>query len=162
MPGPRQEQLWTQRVEPVRTSDQREKIMPNANEAKLLRVYARNSGGVVAQDTIPTDTAFEIVSEAEVGLALFNNGGPYNLILTVEDLATSTVVHRANKAGWLHEAEAAAGVSPNWSAPAFQFPFQVPAQPVMDHPYKARVVMTIGAADKIVEHRASEVFVIVS
>jgi hypothetical protein len=135
--------------------------MPNANEARLLRVYPRNSGGILTQETIPANTAFEIVSEAEAGSALFNNGGPYNLILTVEDLATSTVVHHAHKAGWLNEAPAAADAAPNWSAQAFQFPFQVPAQPVMDHPYKARVVMTVGAADKIVEHKESEVFVIV-
>ena len=135
--------------------------MPNANEVKLVRVYPRNSGGVIAQETIQTNTAFEIVSEAEVGSALFNSGGPYNLILTVEDLATSTVVHRANKAGSLHEEAAAEGASANWSAQEFQFPFQIPPQPVVNHPYKARVVMTVGAADKIVEYRASEVFVIV-
>ena len=135
--------------------------MPNVNEAKLVRVYPRHSGGVVPEETIPTNTAFEIVSEAQVGSAFFNNGGPYNLILTVEDLATSTVVHRATKAGWLHEAAAAADASPNWSEEAFQFPFQIPAQPVMNHPYKARVVMTVGVADKIVQYRASEVFVIV-
>ena len=135
--------------------------MPNANEAKLVRVYSRNFGGVVAEEAIPTNTAFEIVSEAEVGSALFNNGGPYNLILTVEDLAASTVVYNANKSGWLHEAAAAADAPPNWSAQTFQFPFQVPAQPVLNHPYKARIVMTVGAADKIVVHRASEVFVIV-
>ena len=138
-----------------------EKIMPNATEVRLIRVYPRNSGGVVAQEIIPTNTAFEIVSEAEVGSALFNSGGPYDLILTVEDLATSTVVHRANKAGWLHEGAAAEGAPPNWSAQEFQFPFQIPAQLVINHPYKARVVMAVGAADKIVEYRASEVFVIV-
>ena len=135
--------------------------MPNANEVKLVRVYPRNSGGVIAQETIPTNAAFEIVSEAEVGSALFNSGGPYNLIVTVEDLATSTVVHCSNKAGWLHEAAAAEGASPKWSAREFQFPFQIPAQPVINHPYKARVVMTVGAADKIVKYRASEVFIIV-
>jgi hypothetical protein len=135
--------------------------MPNANEVKLARVYPRNAGGVIAQETIPTNTAFEIVSEAEAGSALFNSGGLYNLIVTVEDLATGTVVHRANKAGWLHEAVAAEGASPNWSAQEFQFPFPIPAQPVTNHPYKARVVMTVGAADKIVKYRASEVFVIV-
>jgi hypothetical protein len=137
-------------------------MMPNANDAELVRVYPRNVGGVVAEETIPTNTAFEIVAEAEAGSALFNGGGPYNLILTVEDLATSTVVHNANKAGFLHEAAAAAGAPPNWSAQAFQFPFQVPAQAVVDHPYEARVVMTVGAANKIVEHKASEVFVIVA
>jgi len=135
--------------------------MPNANEAKLVRVYPRNYGGVMVQETIPTNTVFEIVCEAEAGSVLFNNGGPYNLILTIEDLATSTVVHRANKAGWLHEAAAAADAPPNWNAPAFQFPFQIPAQPAMNHPYKARVVMTIGNADKIVQYKASEVFIIV-
>jgi hypothetical protein len=135
--------------------------MPNANEVKLIRVYPRNSGGVIEQETIPTDTAFEIVSEAEAGSAVFNSGGPYNLILTVEDLATSSVVHRANKAGWLHEAAGAEGASPNWSMQEFQFPFQIPAQPAINHPYKARIVMAVGVADKIVEHRASEVFVIV-
>ena len=135
--------------------------MPNAYEAKLVRVYPRNSGGTVAQETIPTNTAFEIVSEAEVGSALFNGGGPYRLILTVEDLATSAVVHDANKAGWLHEAAAAEGVSSGWSEQEFQFAFQVPPQLVSNHPYKAHVVMTVGAVGKIVQYRASEVFVIV-
>jgi len=136
--------------------------MPNANDAELVRVYPRNAGGVVAEETIPTNTAFEIVAESEAGSALFNGGGPYNLILTVEDLATSAVVHNANKAGFLHEAAAAAGAPPNWSAQTFQFPFQVPAQAVVDHPYEARVVMTVGAANKIAVHKASEVFVIVA
>src|SRR5262245_920311 len=115
--------------------------MPNANEVKLVCVYPRNSGGVIAQETITTNKAFEIVSECKVGSSFFNGGGPYNLVLTVEDLATSTIVHRANKEGWLHEAAAAEGASPNWSALEFQFPFQIPPQPVINHPYKARVVM---------------------
>lgn len=90
--------------------------MPNANDAELVRVYPRNAGGVVAEETISTNTAFEIVAEAEAGLTLFNGGGPYNLILTVEDLATSAIVHNNNKAGLLHEPPAAAGAPPNWSA----------------------------------------------
>lgn len=135
--------------------------MPNANDAELVRVYPRNAAGVVAEETIPTNIAFEIVAEAEAGLALFNGGGPYNLILTLEDLATSAIVRNDSKVGSLHEAAAAAGQPPNWSAQPFQFPFQIPAQAVVDHPYVARVVMTVGAADKIVEHKQSEVFVIV-
>jgi hypothetical protein len=136
--------------------------MPSANEAKLVRVYPRNTGGAVAEETIPTNTAFEIVAETEAGSALFNGGGPYNLILTVEDLATSAIVFNASKPGFLHEAAPVPPAPPNWSAQAFEFPFQVPAQAVVDHPYEARVVMTVGAANKIVEHKASEVFVIVA
>jgi len=135
--------------------------MPNANDAELVRVYPRNTGGAVAEETIPTNTAFEVVTETEAGLTLFNGGGPYKLILTLENLATSAIVFTANKTGNLHEAAAAAGNPPNWSAQALQFPFAVPAQAAVDQPHRARVVMTVGAADPIVEYKESEVFVIV-
>jgi hypothetical protein len=132
----------------------KDSIVPNANDAELVRVYPRNAGGQIAEETIPTATAFEVVAEAEAGLTLFNGGGPYNLILTVEDLATSAIVHTASKTGNLHEAV-------GWSAQAFQFPFAVPAQTVVNDPYQARVVLTVGAADRIVEYQESAVFVIV-
>jgi len=70
------------------------------------------------------------------------------------DLATSAIVHTDSKTGNLHEAV-------GWNAQAFQFPFAVPAQAVVNDPYKARVILTVGAADRIAEYQETAVFVIV-
>ena len=129
--------------------------MPSANQCELSRVYVRNSGGQVSEESIKDNASFDVVLDAEAGQALFNNGGAYKLIMVLTDL-TGDYVTYANNAltGTFGDA--------NWPSPVLSFPFTLP--PVGpgrdDHVFQAMGVLSAGMSDPIVDTEQSDVFII--
>ncbi len=63
----------------------------NANDVEIARVYTRIEKGTIADTTFASNEKLEIVVEAEAGEAVFNNGGPYIIGISVHDLTDSKV-----------------------------------------------------------------------
>jgi hypothetical protein len=131
--------------------------MTAANDCELVRVFTRraSAGSTIADQTIKSDEAFDVVLQAEAGQTLFNIGGPYKLNLVVRDLTDGATVNAASQAGNFGDA--------NWPDLAMQFAFpSVPAQGAAkeDHIYQALVVATAGNADPIVGFAESDLMVI--
>jgi hypothetical protein len=129
--------------------------MTAANDCELVRVFPRSVGGDIADETIKSNEAFQVVLEAEAGQTLFDNGGPYSLSLVVRDESAGVVVNNANQAGSFQDL--------NWSDLAMEFVFpDIPAQGAanVDHIYRAIAVIRAGVANPIVSFAESELFVI--
>ena len=129
--------------------------MPSANECELSRVYVRNSGGQVSEESIKDNASFDVVLEAEVGQALFNNGGAYTLNMVLTDL-TNNYLTFANKRvnGTFGDV--------NWPSPVLSFPFALPpvGSGLDDHVFQAMGVLSAGKSDPIVDTEQSDVFLI--
>jgi hypothetical protein len=129
--------------------------MPSANECELSRVYVRNTGGLVGEESIKDNVNFEVVLEAEAGQTLHNGGGPYKLILVVTDFTNDYITYDTQtKAGTFGDA--------TWPNLPVQFAFTVPATGAGrdDHVFQAIGVVTAGLADPIVDTEFSDVFII--
>lgn len=129
--------------------------MTAANDCELVRVFSRPAGSVIADQTIKSNEAFEVVMQAEAGQTIFNLGGPYRLNLVVRDLTDGTTVNAAAQPGSFGDA--------NWPTLAMQFAFPaIPAQGAgkQDHIYQAIVVATAGNVDPIVGFAESDLLVI--
>jgi hypothetical protein len=131
--------------------------MTATNDCDLVRVFTRRAaaGSVIADQTIKSNEAFQVVMQAEAGQALFNNGGPYRLNVVVRDLTDGTTVNAATQAGNFGDA--------NWPGLAMQFAFPaIAAQGAgkQDHIYQATVVSTAGAVDPIVAFAESDLLII--
>jgi hypothetical protein len=129
--------------------------MPNTNECELSRVYVRNTGGLVSEESIKDSASFEVVLEAEAGQALFNNGGAYKLLMVLTDLTNDYITFNTNSvSGTFGDA--------NWPGPVLQFPFAVPATGSGrdDHVFQAMGVVSAGKNDPIVDTEQSDVFII--
>ena len=129
--------------------------MPNANGCELVRVFTRRVGSPIADDTIKSNEAFQVVIQAEAGQALWNIGGPYRLNLVVRDLTDGTTVNAVAQVGNFGDA--------NWPGLAMQFAFPaVPAQGAaqQDHIYQAIAVVTAGTVDPIVGFAESDLLII--
>jgi hypothetical protein len=129
--------------------------MTSPNDCELVRVFPRSVGGAIADETIKSDEAFQVVLEAEVGETLFGDGGPYSLSLVVRDESAGVVVNNANQTGLFGDA--------NWPDLAMEFVFpDIPAQGAAneDHIYRAIAVVRARRLDPIVSFAESELFVI--
>lgn len=129
--------------------------MPSANQCELSRVYVRNSGGQVSEESIKNDAAFEVVLEAEVGQALFNNGGAYKLIMVLTDLTGDYITYATNTvSGNFGDV--------NWPTPVLSHPFTLP--PIGsgrdDHVFQAMGVLSAGKNDPIVDTEQSDLLII--
>ncbi len=63
--------------------------MPNPNDADVVRVYTRETGGAIASTTPHVSTgghSFEVVAEAEAGSVLGGSNQPYTISLVAFDL----------------------------------------------------------------------------
>jgi hypothetical protein len=130
--------------------------MPNTDECELSRVYVRNPGGLVAEESIKDNVIFEVVLEAEAGQALFNQGGAYKLITVVTDFTNDYITFFTNSvSGTFGDA--------NWPNQVVQHAFTPPAAPGPgrdDHVFQAIGVVSAGRADPIVDTEFSDVFII--
>jgi len=91
------------------------------NDAQLVRVFTREAGGAISDETAKSGSAFEIVVEAEAGYALHSTGGKYDFGIVVRNLTTSSSIHTDTLSGLFGDA--------NWPADklANQFVFTLPA-----------------------------------
>jgi hypothetical protein len=63
----------------------------NANDAQFVRVYTREVGGVIADNSLAVSGGahnFDVIVEAEAGSVLGGSGAPYQLSLTAFDWTT--------------------------------------------------------------------------
>jgi hypothetical protein len=128
--------------------------MPNANECELARVYVRNQGGVVSEESIKDNLPFEIVLEAEAGTALLNGGGQFQLRVFLTDMVADITVPAGTALGAFHTAA--------WPTEALQQVFARPAPGAGndDHVFKAFGVLQAGLGDPIVDYEESDVFIV--
>jgi hypothetical protein len=63
------------------------------DDVELVRVYPREKGGLILAETLPSDTDFEVVVEAEAGQTILGSGGVYSIQIVVRDLTDFTVVY---------------------------------------------------------------------
>ena len=128
--------------------------MPNTMECELVRVYARNRGGLVAEEAIKDNVPYDVVMEAESGQGLFNQGGQYKLIMVLRDLTTSSTITQQVVQGTFGDA--------NWPTPVVQHAFaEAPAgNGADDHVLQALGVLSAGRNDPIVDTEQSDAFIV--
>ena len=92
------------------------------NDIQLARVWTRNTGGTVSDVTFPSDTAFQVVVDAEAGATAATSGMPWEITICVRDLHdNSPIVLTDSLSGTL-------GAAP-WNNPELAAVFTIPAQP---------------------------------
>jgi hypothetical protein len=128
--------------------------MPNANECELARVYVRNLGGNVSEESIKDNVRYEIVADAECGQTLLNTGGGFKLSVYLTDLVTDITTPAGNLVGNFK--------SGAWPNPALSQAFPQPASTGArdDHAMRAFGVLQAGAADPIVDFEESDIFIV--
>jgi hypothetical protein len=118
-------------------------------------LFTRPAGNSIADQTIKSNEAFDVVIQAEAGETLHNLGGPYKLSLIVRDLSNNgNNVNQNSQTGNFGDA--------NWPNLDMEYSFNVPAQgnAKKDHIYQAIVVLTAGNVNPIVGFAESDLFVI--
>ncbi|MBI1878893.1 MAG: hypothetical protein HYR94_11870 [Chloroflexi bacterium] len=70
--------------------------MPAGNDVDIVRVFARQVNGAIAEVTFPTDQDFEVILEAEAGATVHKSGAQYQAGIAVRDLTNGTVIPAAN------------------------------------------------------------------
>ncbi|NIR48736.1 hypothetical protein GWO43_09890 [candidate division KSB1 bacterium] len=128
----------------------------NANEVKLVRVYTREKGGIIFEDTFPFDAEFEVVLEARAGTALFATGGRFEIQAVVRDLTDNRVI--------VHKGTLGPGNfgDKNWPAPSLLTGCLIPAQgPQKEgHIYEVIATLAFGTANPNISFVRSPVFII--
>ena len=134
--------------------NQREVTMPSATQCELARVYVRNQGGQVSEESIRDDAPYDVVFEAEAGKTLWDQGGAYKLLMVLKDLSSSTTVIQQAVEGTFGD--------PNWPNTVLQYAFpQTPAGAgADDHVFQALGVLSAGKHDPIVDSAQSDVVII--
>ena len=126
----------------------------HANDVKLVRVYTREIGGRIFEDTFPSDSEFEVVVEAKAGAAIHGGGGKYVIRIVVRDLTDLTVVHEDGLEGNF--------ASKPWDEVDFSHAFSIPAQgPAKEnHIYEVLASLVVGVRNPNVSFAKSPVFII--
>lgn len=62
------------------------------NDVDLIRIYAREANTLTEDITMVTGTAFDLLVEAEVGTALFGNGGKFEIYVIIRDFTANSLV----------------------------------------------------------------------
>ena len=91
------------------------------NTAALARVYAREKGSTVSDQSFSVANDFEIVVEAEAGSTIFNDGGGYSVDVILFDkkqVTNITLTQPLNTTGNMMGA--------GWPAQVTQFVYTVP------------------------------------
>ncbi len=57
------------------------------NDVDIVRVFTRAQNGTTAEEALPYNAPFEVVVEAEAGLAAFQQGGQFAIGVVVRDLS---------------------------------------------------------------------------
>jgi len=129
--------------------------MPNTNEAELARVFQTPTNQTTSEETLSSNTAFDVVVEAEAGNNVFGAGGAFKLQMVLTDLTASyTGVSTQTLSGNFGDG--------NWPAAKLTHRFVVPAQGAArnDHAYQAFAVLQAGNINPIVDFEQGDIFVI--
>lgn len=134
------------------------------NDVELVRVYTREPGGTIADETIPhvpAGTEVEIVVECEAGTAVMGLLSPYTLRVYVRDLMEH------HEIDWHNDPTLGGGAPPYEGALADASWPALPAKHVISattanfnkgHVYNVLAVLTVGA--DIISFAESQMFVI--
>ena len=128
----------------------------NANDVKLARVYTREKGGLIFEDTLPSNAEFEVVVEARAGSALFGTGGSYAFQIFIRDLTANNRI--------VQKAEIGPGKfgDDNWPEPVLLHSFVIPAQgrKKEGHVFEVIATLTVGVRNPNVSFAKSPMFMI--
>jgi hypothetical protein len=130
----------------------------SSNDARLVRVFPRKMGDMIADVAFPSDCVFEIVVECETGTAIYAVGAKYEIRVDVIDFSamTSVVTSAIVAAGHLGDA--------GWPTQAQQivFPIAAPGTVNAGHIWKAIASLKIGITNPHISLAESELFPITS
>lgn len=124
------------------------------NDAQLVRVYPREEGGRISEETFPSDAEFEVVVEAEAGTTIHGTGAKYFIQIVVRDLIDFTIVKKENLEGHLAEEP--------WDEPVLSYAFLIPSQGTAkeNHIYEVLASLCVGAKNPNVSFAKSPMFII--
>jgi len=127
-----------------------------SHNAELVRVFARETGAVVADVTFPSNAPFEAVIECKVGKAIHNLGATYEIKIDVLDFSTmASIVSSAIVAnGFMGDA--------GWPNHAHQFVYQIAAPGTFKegHILKMFSSLKVGVTNPYVSFAESELLLI--
>lgn len=128
--------------------------MASPYSAELLRMFARESGEIIAQDSIPAHAGFDVVIQAELGTTIFASGSGYKLLVVVLDLTDGITVTTFKHRGNFGDAF--------WPGRFLEHPFHLAPQGVakQDHIYRAMAALVIGDYNPDVDFHESDLFII--
>ena len=126
----------------------------HANDAKLLRVYPRERGGTVLEETFPSETGFEVVVEAKAGRTIHGDGGAYSIQIVLRDLVDFSVVYEASLESNFSDQP--------WDQPVLTHAFPIPPQSSgkENHIYEALASLSVGSRNPNVSFTKSPMFII--
>jgi hypothetical protein len=124
--------------------------------ARLVRVFPRNTGAVITDIAFPSNATFEAIVECEAGRAIHDMGARYEIKIDVIDFsAMVTIVSSAILAFGFTGDE-------NWPTLAQQFVFTIPEPGVANegHIWKIFASLKVGVVNPCASLAESELFLI--
>lgn len=128
------------------------------NDVDLTRVFVREPGTTVGDDSIAAARGLEIVVEAEAGSAIHGQGAQFRTNIVVRDLSANNNIP-ANPGGGFSGTMATAA----WLAFDHQFVFEVPAAALAgreDHLCEVLAFVKAGLVNPDVEFATSYTFIL--
>jgi hypothetical protein len=128
------------------------------NDARLVRVFPRKAGAVIANMVFPSNVAFEAVVECEAGTAIHDMGARYEIKIDVIDFsAMVTIVSSVIVAAGLMGDE-------GWPtlAQQFVFPLQEPGAANEGHVWKVFASLKVGVINPYASLAESDLLLITS
>jgi hypothetical protein len=127
----------------------------HANDVQLVRVYPREKDGRILEDTVPSNTEFEVRLEAKAGVTIHGDGAKYLIQIVVRDLTDFTLVCQASLAGRFNDER--------WPEPVLSLAFPIPAQASAkeNHIYEVLASLRVGGSNPNVSFTKSPLFIIV-
>jgi hypothetical protein len=127
------------------------------NDVDLARVFVREPGSLVGDDSIAATAGLQIVVEAEAGTTVHGSGAQFLTKIVVRDLSANNNIAAApaDFHGAMH--------TPDWPAVDHQFVFSVPAAALagrQDHLCEVLAFLKEGIANPDVEFATSYTFII--
>ena len=128
------------------------------NDARLVRVFPRKVGAMIADLSFPSDCVFEIVIECKAEKAIYAIGAKYEIRIDVIDLSAMTSVVTSAIVATGHLGDAV------WPAQAQQlvFPMAAPDTVNKGHVWKSIASLKIGITNPHTSIAESELFLITS
>ncbi len=126
------------------------------NDVRLVRVFPRKTGAVIADMAFPSNAAFEAVIECVAGTTIHGTGAKYEIIIDVIDFSAMASVIRSGTVAAGHLGDA------GWSIQAQQIVFQItaPGSFKEGHIWKIFASLKIGMANPHISLAESELFLI--
>ncbi len=124
------------------------------NDVQLVRVYTRETGGKILEETLPSNTEFEVVVEAKAGTAIYGLGAKYLIQIVVRDLTEFTIVHTERLEGNFTDKL--------WDEPALSYAFLIPPQGTAkeNHIYEVLASLSVGVGNPNASFVKSSMFII--